>query len=75
MSSVRVRGDALCGFGAMVFFEQLQVDIGGRGYRGYRICCRRCRRVGGFGGGCFSELGLHELGELGEVDTWNVAML
>jgi hypothetical protein len=26
---VRVRGDALCGFGTVVFFEELQVDIGG----------------------------------------------
>jgi hypothetical protein len=26
---VRVRGDALCGFGTVVFFDELQVDIGG----------------------------------------------
>ena len=24
-----MRGDALCGFGAMVFFDELQVDVGG----------------------------------------------
>ncbi|MEG4576953.1 hypothetical protein QUA56_30425 [Microcoleus sp. N3A4] len=29
MSSVRVRGDAFCGFGAVVFFDELQVDVGG----------------------------------------------
>ena len=29
LSSVRVRGDALCGFGAVVFFDELQVDVGG----------------------------------------------
>jgi hypothetical protein len=25
----RVRGDALCGFGAVVFVDELQVDVGG----------------------------------------------
>jgi hypothetical protein len=24
-----VRGDSLCGFGALVFFDELQVDVGG----------------------------------------------
>jgi|GEM_PF-3487120 hypothetical protein len=41
---------------------------------------RASRKVGLKDGGdlveiAFGELGLHELGELGEVDTWNVAML
>jgi len=69
LRSVRVRGDALGGFGAVVFFDELQVDIDGGVIAVIEFATVDAEELEGL-----VEIGFGELGELGEVDSWDVAM-
>lgn len=67
-------GCAFCGFWTVVFFDELQVDIGGGVIAVIEFATVDGEELQGLVEVGFGELGLQKLGELGEVDTWNVAM-
>lgn len=64
----RVRGDALCGFGAVVFVDELQVDVGGGAIGFLEFAAIDAEELKNLVEVGLGELGLQELGELGKVD-------
>nr|WP_026796978.1 MULTISPECIES: hypothetical protein [Planktothrix] len=67
-----MRGDALSGFGAEVFFDELQVDIGGGVIAVIEFATVDAEELEGLVEVSFGELGLQELGEF---DYWDIPML
>jgi hypothetical protein len=61
-------GCAFSGFGAVVFFDELQVDIGGGVIAVIEFATVDAEELEGLVEVGFGELGLQELGELGEVE-------
>jgi hypothetical protein len=62
-------GCAFCGFGAVVFFDELQVDIGGGAIGVIEFAAVDAEGLEGLVEVGFGELGLQELGELGQVES------
>ncbi|HEY9300541.1 MAG TPA: hypothetical protein VIQ31_30090 [Phormidium sp.] len=52
----------------------MQIDIGGGVIKVIEFATVDAEELQGLVEVGFGELGLQQLGELGEVDTWNVAM-
>ncbi len=65
-------GCAFCGFGAVVFFDELQVDIGGGVIAVIEFATVDAEELEGLVEVSFGELGLQELGEF---DYWDIPML
>jgi hypothetical protein len=59
---MRVRGDAFSGFGAVVFFDELQVDIGGGIIGVIEFATVNAEELQGLVEVGFGELGLQDLG-------------
>nr|WP_027254514.1 hypothetical protein [Planktothrix agardhii] len=65
-------GCAFCGFGAVVFFDELQVDVGGGVITVIEFAAVDAEELEGLVEVSFGELGLQELGEF---DYWDIPML
>ncbi len=61
-------GCAFSGFGTVVFFDELQVDVGGGVIAVIEFAAVDAEELEGLVEVGFGELGLQELGVLGEVD-------
>jgi hypothetical protein len=60
-------GCAFCGFGAVVFLDELQIDIGGGVIAVIEFAAVDAEELQGLVEVSFGELGLQKLGELVEV--------